>query len=810
MPSKCGMDDLLQDLRYGLRTLLRQPGFAATAILTLALGIGATTAIFSVVNAVVLRPLPFSQPDRVMVVTNTNTKTGARNTTISGPDFFDWRAQNRSFEVLAYFTGAGETSVTVNNVSDYTGVARVSPGYFRVFGATARIGRLFTPEEEQPRDADAVVISEAYWRRQFNSDPRAIGSTVTFGQRTRTIIGVTELRYPARTDIYYPDPVAPESASRTAHNYRGVGRLADGVSLTQAQSEMSGIAARLGQQYPLSNSEKGIAVVPIQEVVVGDTRQTLFVLLAAVAFVLLIACANVANLLLARATARGRELVVRAAVGAGRLRLIRQMLTESVVLALLAGMGGVLVARWGVSALLAVAPPELPRLDEVTVDASALGFALLVSLAASVIFGLAPAWHVSRVDLADGLRQGGKGSALGVRGGWARKAFVVTEIALAVALVMGAGLLGRSLIALASVDMGFEGDRLAVLKTVVPVSGRADFQRAMDTYRNLLTEMRAIPGVTAAAGVTSLPTAVRSNGGYWIQGGPGPEVLGMKSPQAVFNVVTPDYFRVLQVPLVHGRDFTDADRIDAPFVAIINEQLAKDAFPDVDPIGRTIRMGLDTLEPMTIVGIARDIRTRGPARPVMAEIFMPYEQHQGPATSLNLVLRTESADPVSIGATAARQIRTRHPQMPVKVETMEMAMAGATAAPRFRTVLLVVFAVVALVLAIAGVYGVMAYTVNQRVPEIGLRVALGASPSDVIQLVLREGALLVAIGLAVGAGLSIAGAQFISGLLFGVSARDPLVFAAVAVLVSIAALAACLVPGRRALKVDPLIALRAD
>jgi putative ABC transport system permease protein len=678
-----------------------------------------------------------------------------------------------------------------------------------VFGATARIGRLFTPEEQQPGQSDAVVISEAYWRRQFASDPRAIGSTIAFGNRTRTIVGVTELRYPARTDIYYPDPAPPEAQSRTGHNYRGVARLAPGVTVAQAQSEMTAIASRLEQQFPVSNGDKGIAIVPIQDVVVGDTRQTLFVLLAAVAFVLLIACANVANLLLARAAARGRELVVRAAVGAGRVRLIRQMLTESVVLALVAGTGGVIIARWGVGALLALAPEDLPRLSEVTIDLTALMFALAISLAASVIFGLAPAWHVSRVDLADGLRQGGKGSSLGVRGGWARKAFVVTEIALAVALVMGAGLLGRSLLALAAVDMGFKSDRLVVLKTVVPVSGREQFPRAIATYRSMLEELRAIPGVAAAGGVTSLPTAVRSNGGYWIQGGPGPEVLGMKSPQALFNVVTPDYFRTLQVPVVRGRDFNDGDRLEAPFVAIINEQLAKDAFPGVDPIGRTIRCGLDTLEPMTIVGIVKDVRTRGPNRPVQAELFMPYEQHQGPATSLNLVMRTE-ADPLAIGATAARQIRNRYPEVPVRVETMEATMSGATATPRFRTVLLVVFAMVALLLAIAGVYGVMAYTVNQRVPEIGLRVALGASPADVFRLVLREGAMLVAIGLAIGAALSYAGAQFISGLLFGVSARDPLVFAGVSLLVAVAALAACLVPGRRALKVDPLLALRAE
>ena len=803
------MDNLWQDVRYGIRTLLRQPGFAATAILTLALGIGATTAIFSVVNAVVLRPLPFPDPDRIVVVTNTNLKTGARNTTVSGPDFRDWREQSRSFEALSYYT-SGETSVTVNGASEYATATRITPGFFRVIGATANVGRLLTGEEEQPGGPLAAVITDKYWRRQFGADPRALGATITFGQRAYTIVGVTDARYPAATDIYSAELVAPPQESRSAHNYRALARIGGTVSLAQAQAEMTGIAARLSQQYPVSNADKGVAVVPLQEVVVGDTRQTLFVLLAAVAFVLLIACANVANLLLARATARGRELVVRAAVGAGRMRLIRQMLTESVVLALFAATGGVIIARWGVSALLALAPADLPRLAEVTVDGTALAFALGISLLSSLIFGLAPAWHVSRVDLADGLRQGGKGSSLGMRGGWARKAFVVTEIALAVALVMGAGLLGRSLIALANVDMGFEAEKLVVLRTVVPVAGRPDFPRAIATYRGVLEELRATPGVVAASGVTSLPTAVRSNGGYWIQGGPGPEVLGMKSPQAVFNVITPDYFKTLQVPLVKGRDFNDGDRLEAPRVALVNEQLVKDAFPGVDPVGLTIRAGLDGLEPMTIIGIVKDIRTRGPARPVQAELFMPYEQHQGPATSLNIVIRTDAADPMTLGATAARQIRSRSPEVPVRVETMDMTMASATSAPRFRTMLLVVFAAVALLLAVAGVYGVMAYTVNQRVPEIGLRVALGASPSDVMQLVLREGALLVMIGLAVGALLSYAAVQFISGLLFGVSARDPLVFAAVSGLVAMAALFACLIPGRRALRVDPLIALRAE
>jgi putative ABC transport system permease protein len=805
------MDNLVQDIRYGLRTLLRQPGFAAIAILTLALGIGATTAIFSVVNAVVLRPMPFDQPERIAAVTNLNKKTGARNTTVSGPDFADWRQQARSFDALAYYTGAVEASVTVDNATDYAAITRVSPGYFRVFGATATAGRLFTSDEERGVSPDAAVISEAYWRRQFASAPRAVGATVTFGQRRYTVIGVTALRYPARSDIYYIDPVPPERQSRTAHNYRAIGRLQPGVAFAHAQTEMAAIASRLEEQYPVSNGDKGIAVFPLQELVVGDTRQTLFVLLAAVAFVLLIACANIANLLLARATARGRELVVRAAVGAGQRRLVCQMLTESALLGLLAGMGGAIVATWAVDALVAMAPDDLPRMSEVTVDTSALLFALLLSLAASMLFGLAPAWHVWRVNLVDGLRQSGKGSSLGGRDAWARKAFVVVEIALAVTLVMGAGLLGRSLAALSGVDMGFAGaDRLAVLRTTVPVSGREQFPRAIAAYRAMLSEIRAIPGVSAVSGVTSLPTAVRSNGGYWIQGGPGPEVLGMKSPQALFNVVTPDYFRTLQVPVVRGRDFTDADRVDAPLVAIINEQLAKDAFAGIDPLGRTIRSGLDSLEPMTIVGVVKDIRTRGPAAPVQAELFMPYEQHQGPATALNIVIRVDAGDPLAAAATAARQIRARYPDVPVRTTTMETTIAGATATPRFRTVLLATFAVVALLLAIAGVYGVMAYTVLRRVPEIGLRVALGASTGDVIGLILRDGVLLVTLGLVAGLALSQASARFISNLLFGVSAHDPLVFAGVSLIVALTTLAACLLPIRRALRIDPLVALRAE
>ena len=805
------METLAQDLRYAARSLFRQPGFAATAILTVALGIGATTAIFSVVNAVVLRPLPYREPERIVALQTLWKDTGRRGTNTSAPDFHDWVAQNRSFEALAYFIG-GETSVVTQGTADYASVYRVTPGFFRAVGVEAQLGRLLTEEEERSGGPLAVVITDAFWRRQFDADRAALGATVKFGQRIYTIVGVLPpgLRFPPRADVYSAAWVIPETTSRSGHNYRVIGRLRDGVSLEQAQGEMTAIAARLEQEYPVSNINKSVVVMPLQDLVVGDTGTTLYVLLASVSFVLLIACANVANLLLARATARTREMVVRAAVGAGRARLVRQLLTESALLGLIAGSVGIVLARWGVTALVAAAPADLPRIDEIGVDVVALAFALAISLAASVMFGLAPALQVSRMQLVEGLRQGGKGTASGARRGWTRNAFVVAEIALAVVLVVGAGLLGRSLIALAEVDLGFASDKLVVLRTSVPVAGRDDAPRATAFYRSILPEIRSTPGVVAAGAVFSLPTAVRSNGGYWIEGGPGPEQLGVRSPQAIFNLVSPDYFRAMRIPIGRGRDFTDADVLDAPFVAVVNEAFVRAAFPDREPIGHRIRWGLDTPEYMRIVGVVGDVRTRGPAQPVQPEIYAPVDQHPLPSTALAIVARTDAMDPVTLGGTLARLIRQRNPDVPVKIDTMEGTLATATAVPRFRTFLIVVFAAVALLLAVAGVYGVMAYTVSQRVSEIGVRVALGATPGNILGMVVGHGAKLAAAGLVLGIALAIATTRLMEGLLFGVTARDPVVLAAVVVLVAVAALAACYIPGRRALRVEPSIALRAE
>lgn len=805
-----GMDQLLQDFRYGIRGLLRQPAFALTAILTLALGIGATTAIFSVVNAVILRPLPYPEADRVVAIMNLWTATGARGATVSAPDFGDWKAQAQSFAAMAYYSG-GETSVTINGIADYAAVYRVTPGFFDVLGVSASVGRLPTREEQAPGGPPVVVVTDAFWRTQLGGDPRALGSAVKFSDNVYSIVGVLPpgMRFPARSDIYLPG-VAPASASRSGHNYRAIARLEPGATVAQANSEMTAIARRLEEQYPNSNSGKSTIVIPLQEQIVGDTRQTLTVLLGAVGLVLLIACANVANLLLARSTAREREMVVRAAVGAGRARLVRQLLTESAVLGLAAAVVGIWLARLGVLTLVALAPADLPRLDEIRVDAAALGFAVAVALAASVIFGLAPALQVSRVPLVEGLRQSGKGSSIGARGGWARSAFVVAEVALAVVLVFGAGLLGRSLVALASVELGFSAEQLLVVRTVVPVRGRQDAPRATAFYRDLLADLRATPGITAIGGVTSLPTAVRSNGSYAIEGQSDLERTGIRSPQAVLNVVTPDYFRAMRIPFKSGRDFADSDRLDAPLVAIINEALARASFGTDDPIGRRIQCGLDNLEFMTIVGVVSDVRTYGPARPMEAEIYMPYEQHPGPATAMNLVARTTAPDPLAPAETISRKVRERNPDVPVRATTMEGTLETASATPRFRAFLLVVFATVALLLALAGVYGVMAYTVSQRMSELGVRIALGATSENIMRLIVGQGAKLACAGLLVGVGLSLVAGRALEGLLFGVTPRDPLMLAIVVIAVATTTLAACYVPGRRAVRTDPMLALRAE
>ncbi len=805
------MDAVLQDLRYALRSLRRQPAFALLAIGTLALGIGANAAIFSAVNAVLLRPLDYRQPDRIVALTNQWLKTGRRGS-VSAPDFHDWHDTTRSYAAMAYYTYSldFETSVNVDGVADYGAVVLVTPEFFDVFGVDALVGRHIS-RTASAGDAPAAVLSHEFWQRRFGGSPSAIGRTVSFGQRAVTIIGVMPpgFSFPGRTDIWFYPSAQPETSSRSAHNYRVVARLKDDVGVEQAQAELSALAARLSAAYPASNEGKSAAVVPLREQLVGDTRPTLYMLFGAVALVLLIACANVANLLLARATGRTSELAVRAALGAGRARIVGQLMIESLVLAAVSAAIGLGLARWGVAAFVALAPAGLPRAAEIGIDARVLGFTLIASVAASLLFGVLPAIQASRVDLNGSLRQGGRGAA-GGGGGRFRGVLVVAEVALAVALVVGASLLVRSFIALGRVELGFSSDRVLVVRTTVPASDRESARRATNTYRTLLPRLAALPGVSAVAGVRGLPgTDTHSNGGYWLEGGPGPEVAGVTAPQAVFTVVTPNYFRAMTIPLSRGRDFTDGDGDDAPMVAIVNEALARQAFPGVDPIGRKIMCGLDSLKFMTIVGVVGNVREYDPSVAPLPELYMPYRQHPGYGSSLTLVART-AGEPMALANAFRETIRTADPEVPVRATTMTETLAASVATPRFRTLLVGTFAALALVLAIAGVYGVMAYAVSRRTAEIGVRMAMGAASPDILRLVMGQGLRLAAAGIALGSAMAYGLAQLLRGMLFAVAPADPVVFLAVPAALLLTAAAATAIPALRASRVDPMQALRAD
>src|SRR3954470_24355326 len=800
------MDAIVQDLRYAARSLRRQPAFALLAIATLALGIGANAAIFSAVNAVLLRPLAFRDPDRIVALSNYWLKTGRRGT-VSAPDFHDWHDSTTSFAAMGYYTYAagGETSVIVDGVAEYGNVVLVTPEFFDVFGVDALAGRTIR-RDASAGDAPVAVIGHELWQRRFGGSPAALGRTVSFGQRAVTIVGIMPpgFAFPDRTDIWYFPNASPETASRSAHNYRVVARLKDDRTVAQAQAELSSLAARLSAAYPATNEGKSAAVVPLREQLVGDTRPTLYLLFGAVGLVLLIACANVANLLLARATGRTSELAVRAALGAGRARIVVQLMTESLLLAVVSAAAGLALARWGVAAFVALAPAGLPRAAEIGIDWRVLAFALAASIAASVLFGVLPALHASRVDLNLSLRQGGRGAAAGASGSRLRAVLVVAEVALAVALVVGAPLLVRSFVALGRVDLGYATDRILVVRTTVPARDLDGARRATRTYRALLPRLAELPGVASVAGVYGLPgSGMHSNGGYWLEGGPGPDVSGVQAPQAVFTVVTPDYFRTMNIPLSRGRDFSSRDEYDELPVAIVNQALARQAFPGMDPIGQRIMCGLDSPRFMTIVAVVGNVREYDPSVAPLPEIYMPYLQHPSYATALTLVART-AGEPLSLANAFREVIRTADPDVPVRATTMTETVSSSVATPRFRTVLVGSFAGLALALAIAGVYGVMAYAVSRRTAEIGVRMAMGAAAADILRLVMGQGLRLALAGIAVGSALAFGLAQLLRGMLFAVAPADPLVFLAVPIALMLTAAAATAIPALRAARVDPM------
>jgi len=808
------MSDFLGDVRYAIRLLIKQPGFTLVTIAVLALGIGATTAIFSVVDGVLLRPLPYAAADRLVSVTNYYRRSAFRGT-ISAPDYHDWHDQAQSFSGLAMYN-SNQSSISVDGSADYAVVTRATPEFFDVMGGRPALGRLLSPDEHKAGGPMTAVVSHAFWQSHLGGDRSAIGRTIKYRDAVYTVVGVLtpEFNFPARSAIWTAWWMVPETTSRSAHNYRAVGRLKPGVTIAQAQAEMDAIADRLEKAYPESNEAKGVAVDSLQDQMVRSMRTTLNLIFGVVVVVLLIACANVSNLLLARATSRSRELGVRTAIGATRARVIRQLVTESALLAVVAGVLGVLIAAWGIRGLLAIAPQGLPRLDEVGVNWRMLGFAMAASLSASFIFGLAPALHTSRVDLNELLKQAGRGAS-GGGSGRLRASLIVFETAAAVALVIAASLLIRSFAALNHADMGFDTDRLLLADTAVPSSDLDSARRAVRFYRDLIPQLAAIPGAKSVAAANAIPTVSRSNGGYMIEGGKTFEQMRTSSPQALFNVVTPDYFKTIGIAVKRGRDFNAGDVEGAPMVAVINEAFVRAAFPDTEPIGRRVMTGMDgAVGPdgtrfVTVVGVVADLRARDPSLAPEPQIYHAFQQHPTFATVLTIVFRT-AGDPLQLAAAAQQRIRGMSPDVPVKVSTMEEALGVAVSTPRFRTVLLGLFAALALVLAMAGVYGIVSFTVSQRTSEMGLRMALGAQRGEIVRLTLASGMKLTAIGVVVGWVAAFAAVRLIETMLFEVSARDPIVFLVAPALLLMVACLASMAPALRASRVDPSVALRVE
>lgn len=803
------VDDLLRDLSYAGRNLRRNPGFAALAVLVMALGIGANTAIFSVVNAVLLKPLSYRDPDRIVTVATISTShedSRAPSQQVSFPDFQDWHDQSSSFEALScYFSR--ETAVIIGSAPEYARVTQVSPDFFRVFAVEPVVGRSFTAEETKLGAAGAAMISYRYWQTHFGGNPRALTQTMR-SPDVRPIVGVLPpgFRFPNNTDIWV-SAVAPPG-SRGSLNFLAVGRLKAGVSLQRAQSDMTAIGKRLEQQFPKTNRSRGIAVTRLRDQMVSKVRLTLYLLLGSVTVVLLIACANTATLLMGKATARTREIAVRAALGASRKRILRQLLTESLLLAFVSGLLGLILAYWGSKILVALAPADVPRLAETVIDRWVIAFTLGMSVITSLLFGSVPAFYASKVDLNDALKQGttrivSGGRMVGIRG-----LLVVGEMALAVMLVCAAGLLMKSFIALHDVALGFRPENVLIMRATVPAPMSVSIGRTRQLFKDMLAQVNTLPGVLAAGATMAPPGSVDSTGAYMLDHLP-QQPNWSQAPGAVLSVIAPGTFAALGVPLNRGRDFSEGDTSDRPFVAVVNEALVRKSFPNQDPLGRTIFCAFDSDRGMKIIGVVGDVRQFGPEHEPMPECFMPYSQHAFNGATLSLVVRT-AGDPNALAQALRRLARESNPDAPMKFTTLETMLSEDVAAPRFRTILFSVFAGLAVCLAMAGVYGVMAFAVGQRSSEVGLRMALGATTASVVRLVMAQGLGLACMGLGLGLAGAFAATRLLKSMLFQVQPNDPLVYLAVAVMLGVVMLLAGYVPAHRAANIAPVSALRQE
>jgi len=799
------MTTLFQDLRYAIRMLLKNPGFAVVAVIALALGIGANTAIFSVVNTVLLRSLPYDDPGRLMIVRE-NKLPQFSEFSISPGNFLDWQKQNASFEKLTAISTSAYNLAAGDSEPERLRGARVSAGVFEMLGVKPVQGRTFIDEEDQPGHENVVILSANLWNRRFGSDPNIVGQSITLSASSYTIIGMmpASFQFPDRdTDLWTPIAFTARQAQQHGSHYLSViGRLKQGVTVQEADTEMRAIAARLAEQYPDSNAGWSTNVFPLQEYEVRDIKSELIFLLGAVALVLLIACANVANLLLARATARQKEMAIRSALGASRWRVVRQLLTESVLLALLGGAVGLLLAFWGVESLLALAPEDLPRVKDVALDGRVLGFTLVVTLFTGIIFGLVPALQASRPNLNETLKEGGRGTTGGhhrVRG-----SLVIVEVALALILLVCSGLLIRSFISLRQVNPGFNANNALAVNISLPGRKYPNPDQYSAFFAQLIEKTSVLPGVVAAGVTQSLPIQGDFLLGFSIQGRP-PAPLG-EDKSTNYYAVTPDYFKAMGIPLIRGRLFTEQDNKNTPRVALINETMARTYFADEDPIGKGINVTNGPERFREIIGIVGDVKQYGLSQPTTLQTYEPYLQ--APFSGVTLVVRTEGY-PAALSEAIRRQVLDLDKEQPVsRIRTLDQIIAGSVEQQHFLMLLLGVFAAVALNLAAVGLYGVMSYAVTQRTHEIGIRMALGANAGNVLRLIVGHGMMLALIGVAIGLAGAFAVTRVMAKLLFGVSTTDPVTFAGISVLLTGVALVACLAPAVRATKVDPILALR--
>jgi len=793
--------NVLQDLRYALRTLIKQPGFTLIAIVTLALGIGANTAIFSVVNAVLLRPLPFRESDRLVMLWHQGAAAaGGDRTPLAVADLLDLRAQSHSFEGIAAVQYAslnysnGEVPLQVRGVN-------VTSNFLTVLGVGVQLGRDFQTTDEAANGPATVIIGDQFWRTQFAADPNVVGRTINLNGVSTNIIGVMppQLNFP-RPEIQIWRALRLQQPTRRGPYFlTGVARLKPDVKIEQA------LADTKNAKSSFENNNFTVNLLSVNDFIVGEVRPALIALLVAVTFVLLIAAVNVANLTLVRSAARAKEISIRSALGASRTRLVQRLLTESLLLAIAGGVVGALCAVWGVSLLVKFAPDTLPRVDQIRVDGFVLLWTAIVSILTGVIFGLVPAWQNSRSNLNDVLRDGGRGSTESSARRRGRAVLVVTELALAVMLVTGAGLLIKSLWRLQHVDPGINSERVLTMQFSLRGQRYREERSVSEFAERFLSQTQTLPGVHAVAISNSLPpNETDFSSGFVLEG----QADSASSTQiAYFTMVSPDYFRVLGIPLKSGRVFSATDSADAPRVALINETLQRGYFPGQDPVGRRINTGSER-EPVwsTIVGVVGDVKYNGLADAVQPAIYYPIAQNP---TWGSIVIKTDLADPLSLTAAVRNEVRKIDPDLPLtNVMTMEDRLSDAVAQPRFRTTLIALFAVVALILACVGIYGVISYSVTLRTHEIGIRMALGAQTGDVLTMVIRQAIVLAVIGVALGLSASYALTSLMSKLLFGVQPTDPATFVLTAAILSITALLASYLPARRATKIDPLEALR--